>query len=204
MPEELRAFTKPKEEDKPYVPPAYYGEEEEQLDSSEDDDEQNETSSSELDEMLQPQDTSDCVAETQENSSKVEEVDHSVSLQEQSTTNETDVRNRRKGEDVVTIRNSDESVKDETASVATNFDEDVSTAGTANGSGVIFVSNSKDDSSSSWSTYQQKQLEWALVQYPKFAKERWENIAKAVPGKSKVRNYSYIKFEVSPVTSQLP
>ena len=63
MPEELRAFTKPKEEDKPYVPPAYYGEEE-QLDSSEDDDEQNETSSSELDEMSQHQDTSDCVAET--------------------------------------------------------------------------------------------------------------------------------------------
>ena len=29
-----------------------------------------------------------------------------------------------------------------------------------------------------------EQLEWALVQYPKFAKERWENIAKAVPGKS--------------------
>ena len=78
MPEELRAFTKPKEEDKPYVPPAYYGEEEEQLDSSEDDDE-NETSSSELDEMSQPQDTSDCVVETQENSSKINKVDHNVS-----------------------------------------------------------------------------------------------------------------------------
>ena len=195
VPEELRAFTKPKEDDKPYVPPAYYGEEEEQLDSSEDDDdEQNESSSSELDEISQPQDTSDCVAETQEHSSKVEEVDHSISSQEQSTTNETDVRNRIKEEDVVTIGNSDESVRDdhETASVATNFDEDVSTAGTANGSGVIFVSNSKDDSSSSWSRYQQKQLEWALVQYPKFAKERWESIAKAVPGKSKVRNYSWI------------
>ena len=138
-----------------------------------------------------------------ENSSKVDKVDHSVSSQEQSTTNETDLRNRRKGEDVVTIRNSDESVRDEAESVATNFYEDTSTAGTANGSGVIFVSNSKDDSSSSWSRYQQKQLEWALVQYPKFAQERWENIAKAVPGKSKVRNYSCIKLEVSPVTSQL-
>ena len=197
MPEELRAFTKPKEEDKPYVPPAYYGEEEEQLDSSEDDDE-NETSSSELDEISQPQDTSDCMAEMQENNSKIDKVDHSVSSREQSTTNETDVRNRRKGEDVVTIRNSDESIRDESTSVATNFDEDASMAGTANGSGVIFVSNSKDDSSSSWSRYQQKQLEWALVQYPKFAKERWENIAKAVPGKSKVRNYSWINLRFSP------
>ena len=200
VPEELRAFTKPKEDDKPYVPPAYYGEEEEQLDSSEDDDEQNETSSSELDEMLQPQDTSDCVVETQESSSKVEKVDHSVSSREQSTTNETDLlKDTRMGEDVVTIRNSDESVRDdhETASVATNFDEDTSTAGTANGSGVIFVSNSKDDSSSSWSRYQQKQLEWALVQYPKFAKERWESIAKAVPGKSKVKNYSWINLRFS-------
>ena len=44
--------------------------------------------------------------------------------------------------------------------------------------------------SSSWSQYQQKQLEWALMQYPKFAKDRWENIAKAVPGKSKVKIYS--------------
>ena len=50
----------------------------------------------------------------------------------------------------MTVRNSDESIRGERASVATNFDEDASTAG-ANGSGVIFVSNSKDDSSSSWS-----------------------------------------------------
>jgi hypothetical protein len=66
VPEELRAFTKPKEEDKPYVPPAYYGEDEEEqlFDSSEDDDQ--EESSSELNEMFQSQDNSDCVAEMQE------------------------------------------------------------------------------------------------------------------------------------------
>ena len=104
---------------------------------------------------------------------------------------ETRVRNRRKGdsvEDVVTVRNSDEGIKDEsTSSIATNSDEDASTASSNNSSGIMFVSNSKDcGTSSSWSRYQQKQLEWALVQYPKFAKDRWENIAKAVPGKSKV------------------
>ena len=58
----------------------------------------------------------------------------------------------------MTVRNSDESCRDESTSVATNFDEDASTAST-NGSGVMFVSNSKDGtSSSSWSCYQQKQL----------------------------------------------
>ena len=40
---------------------------------------------------------------------------------------------------------------------------------------------------SSWSQYQQRQLEWALGQYPKFSTERWENVAKAVPGKTMVR-----------------
>jgi hypothetical protein len=110
-------------------------------------------------------------------------MDHRIaSSSKQSTTNETDVRDRRKGKDVATIRNSDESVRDESTSVATNSDdEDASTAGPGtDGSGVIFVSNSKDDTLLSWSRYQQRQLEWALVQYPKFAKERWENIAKAV------------------------
>ena len=179
VPEELRGFTR-QEDDKPYVPPAYYGEDEEQLDSE--DDELNEASSSELEEMSQPQDNSDCVVETQEKSSKVEEVD-SVSSSEQSTTNETCVRNRRKSDGLADV------VTDESTSVATNFDEDASMAST-NGSGVMFVSNSKDGTSSSWSWYQQKQLEWALVQYPKFGKERWENIAKAVPGKSKVNIYS--------------
>jgi hypothetical protein len=83
-------------------------------------------------------------------------------------------------------------VRDESTSIATNSDdEDASMVGPGtDGSSVIFVSNSKDDTSTSWSRYQQKQLEWALVQYPKFAKERWENIAKAVPGKSKVRRLS--------------
>ena len=57
---------------------------------------------------------------------------------------------------------------------------------------IVYVSNvnPKDGAPSlSWSRYQQKQLEWALVQYPKFAKDRWDNINKAVPGKNKVYNY---------------
>lgn len=39
-----------------------------------------------------------------------------------------------------------------------------------------------------WTQYQQRQLEWALGQYPKFTKDRWDNISKAVPGKSTVKN----------------
>ena len=195
VPDELRAFTKKEEEeDKPYVPPAYYGEdEEEQLDSE--DDEVNEASSSELEETSLPQgnDNLEIVTETQEKCSKIEKVDTVFSNEQSSNTDhdETRVRNRRKGdnvEDVVTVRNSDEGIKDESTSfIATNSDEDASTASSNNSSGIMFVSNSKDcGTSSSWSRYQQKQLEWALVQYPKFAKDRWENIAKAVPGKSKV------------------
>ena len=191
VPEELRAYTR-LEDDKPYVPPAYYGDDEEQLDS-EDNELQNEAStcSSELEELSQPQDNSESVAETQEKWSKFEELD-SVSSSEQSTKNKTHVSNRRKSDGVedVTVINSDESCRDNSISVATNPDEDASTASSTNGSGIMFVSNSKDGTSSSWSRYQQKQLEWALVKYPKFAKERWENIAKAVPGKSKVKIYS--------------
>ena len=70
-----------------------------------------------------------------------------------------------------------------------NFDEDATDMCTSD-SGVMVVSNTKDGTVPPWSWYQQKQLEWALVQYPKFAKERWENIAKAVPGKTKVTNHS--------------
>ena len=88
----------------------------------------------------------------------------------------------------MTVRNGDKCCRDENASMKTNFDEDANTS-SSNGSGVVFVSNSKDGTLSSWSRYQQKQLEWVLVQYPKFAKERWENIAKAVPEKSKVKVY---------------
>ena len=66
-------------------------------------------------------------------------------------------------------------------------------------SSVVMVSNSKDDTtSSSWSQYQQKQLEWALVYYPKFAKDRWNNIAKAVPGKHKVCT-SLVKYSMMSV-----
>ena len=43
-----------------------------------------------------------------------------------------------------------------------------------------------------WSQYQQNQLEWALAQYSKDVHERWELIAKAVPGKSKVCYRLYI------------
>lgn len=193
VPEELRAYTKHEEEDKPYVPPAYYGEDEEQQLDSEDDELNHDASSSELEETSQPQDTcsSNHVPKTQETSSKVEHCQaDSVSSREQSSANESRVRNRRKTdrvEDVVTVRKSDESCGNEGTSTVTNFDEDASTASSSS-SGVIFVSNSRDGTSSSWSRYQQKQLEWALVQYPKLAKERWENIAKAVPGKTKVRN----------------
>lgn len=88
----------------------------------------------------------------------------------------------------MTIRNGDKSCKDKNVSTKTNFDEDANTS-SSNGSDVVFMSNSQDCTSSSWSQYQQKQLEWVLVQYPKFAKERWENIAKAVPEKSKVKVY---------------
>ena len=152
MSEELRAFTK-QEDNKPYVPPAYYGEDEEQLDSE--DDEQNETSGSELEEISQPQDNSDSVAETQEDSCNIEEV-NSVSSSGQSI-NVTHKRNGRKSdsiEDVVNVRNGDKSCRDESASMRTNFDEDVNISN-SNGSGVMFVSNSKDGTSSSWSQYQQ-------------------------------------------------
>ena len=43
------------------------------------------------------------------------------------------------------------------------------------------------DSTTSWSQYQQRQLEWALGKYPKYSKDRWENVAKAVPEKTMVR-----------------
>ena len=64
-----------------YVPPAYYGEDEEQLDLE--DDEENETSSSELDKTSQPQDNSENLVETQEESCNIEEV-NSASPSEQS------------------------------------------------------------------------------------------------------------------------
>ncbi len=42
----------------------------------------------------------------------------------------------------------------------------------------------QDDSG--WSQYQQKQLEWALSHYTKNMDDRWDKVALAVPGKSKV------------------
>ena len=45
-----------------------------------------------------------------------------------------------------------------------------------------------DDDGSGWSQYQQKQLEWALSHYTRETGDRWDKVAKAVPGKSKVFN----------------
>lgn len=42
------------------------------------------------------------------------------------------------------------------------------------------------DTSTPWTQLQQKALEKALVQFPKGSAERWERVAKLVPGKSKV------------------
>lgn len=39
-----------------------------------------------------------------------------------------------------------------------------------------------------WTQFQQKQLEWALTQFPKFSQDRWPNIARSVPGKTQVSN----------------
>lgn len=45
-----------------------------------------------------------------------------------------------------------------------------------------------------WSQNQQKLLELALQQYPKGTAERWDKIAKCVPGKSKVRRTIVFAF----------
>ena len=49
-----------------------------------------------------------------------------------------------------------------------------------------FSSEEDLDSGEDWSQYQQKQLEWGLSHYPKDTEGRWDLIARAVPGKSKV------------------
>lgn len=45
---------------------------------------------------------------------------------------------------------------------------------------------SSSSPTTTWTQYQQRQLEWAIGHYPKYSKDRWDNISKAVPGKSKV------------------
>ena len=59
-----------------------------------------------------------------------------------------------------------------------------------NESAADVISQDSEEFSSSptttWTQYQQRQLEWAIGHYPKFSKDRWDNISKAVPGKSKV------------------
>lgn len=47
---------------------------------------------------------------------------------------------------------------------------------------IIFIAAAQEKE---WSQVQQKALEEALIKYPKQALERWEKIAKAVPGKTK-------------------
>ena len=127
------------------------------------------------------------MVEIQEESSNIEEVVNSDSTRKQSTNRTQERRSKRskRVKDLATVWGSDESHRDETMAVTENFDEDATDMCTSD-SGVMLVSNDKDGTASLWSRYQQKQLEWALVQYPKFAKDRWENIAKAVPGKTKV------------------
>ena len=49
---------------------------------------------------------------------------------------------------------------------------------------VCFVLESETEDR--WEQHQQKVLEMALQQFPKTESERWEKIAKCVPGKTKV------------------
>ena len=181
VPEELRASTRQQEE-KPYVPPSYYCDDEEL--NSEEDSETN----SDIDEPaeLQVEEDSDALVESQK-------IDHSGELE--SAKNDLIKEAHETG---LTSSNSKDVEDEHVVTVGSNglSDEGQGVKGThedsavGDSSGVVMVSNSKDGTCTSslpWTRYQQKQLEWALVQYPKFSQDRWDNIAKAVPGKSKVR-----------------
>ena len=182
VPEELRASAK-REEDKPYVPPAYYCEDEE-LNSDEDSE-----SSSDVDEpsQLQIQHTSSSHAQSsllQEMGSNSTEA-KTECIKQDSTMDDVQEMDGKSVEDVCVL-----SVADKRIDVEDKEDCEATDTSSKGGTSVVMVSNSKDGkTSSSWSRYQQKQLEWALVQYPKFAMDRWDNIAKAVPGKNKVCTY---------------
>ena len=200
VPQELRTFAK-QEDEKPYVPPAYYCEDEEEDLNSEED---GRTSSSDLDEPLELQDDSDTMALSHETGSNDEGADGDRSVQEgeEKVSQEMSSRNAKNTDtsQEASSRNAnnvDESPEMSSRNVKKDSricgkDEDeivtVSSGEGASSSTTIMVSNVKDGACRPlpWSRYQQKQLEWALVQYPKFAKDRWDNIAKAVPGKNKV------------------
>ena len=173
VPEELRACPRRVQDDKPYVPPAYYGED----DSLDEEDEGNDSSSStEIDEsasQLRESENHSQIAKDEEE----KEADAIISGDNISNcTNESSATVAGKSfENGVTLSNSR----------TTSKEEKLAEVGEDGSTGVVTVEKSSDGSSS-WSQYQQKQLEWALVQYPRFAKDRWDNIAKAVPGKTKV------------------
>ena len=194
VPQELRTFAK-QEDEKPYIPPGYYCEDEEEDLNSEED---GQMSSSDLDEPLELQDDSDTMALSHDTDtgSNVEGADGDRSVQEgeekvsqemssrdAKNADESQETNCRNMEDIhVVVNNSNVCGKDEDDSLT------VSSGEGANSSTTTMVSTPKDGACRPlpWSRYQQKQLEWALVQYPKFSKDRWDNIAKAVPGKNKV------------------
>ena len=179
VPEELRASAR-REEDKPYVPPAYYCEGEE-LNSDEDSE-----SSSDIDDpsQLQPQHSS-CTPSPSEDSNSTKANTEYIK-QDGSNIDDVQKVDSKSVEDVCVLTATDKKIADEDPQVTVTSGK-CALASDGGSSSVVMVSNSKDGTtSSSWSRYQQKQLEWALVQYPKFAKDRWDNIAKAVPGKNKV------------------
>ena len=172
VPEELHASAR-QEEDKPYVPPAYYCEDEE-INSDED-------SESDIDEpsQLQLQHTSSSHAQSQVQEVGINSTEANTEyIKQDNTVDDVQEMNNKSVEDVCALSMAGKKI---------DIEDDESTGASCKSASIVMVSNSKDGStSSSWSRHQQKQLEWALVQYPKFAKDRWDNIAKAVPGKNKV------------------
>ena len=178
VPEELRASAK-QEIEKPYVPPAYYCEDEEQLDSEEEEEEEEEVTSNSDDDGVSQLKDDITGAVPQPKNTKENDKAGSKSCEQRDSANSTRKSCDKRVEDV-TVKERKLSDKEDQA------DEDLTMTNGDGGSGVVMVSNTRDGVSSSWTRYQQKQLEWALVQYPKHVNERWVNIAKAVPGKSKV------------------
>ena len=193
VPEELRTFAK-KEEEKPYIPPAYYCEdEEEELNSDEEDNDKfgegSSSSDHDVEEMSQVDKSAvvNTVDAPQSHHNGVTSEEVAIEQQSKSVGEVRKVKDKstRHVEDVEIAREKNiEEQKSELGENGTMSCEDDRPSGAGH---IVYVSNPKDGAPSlSWSRYQQKQLEWALVQYPKFAKDRWDNIAKAVPGKSKV------------------
>ena len=63
---------------------------------------------------------------------------------------------------------------------------------------------SSSSPTTTWTQYQQRQLEWAIGHYPKYSKDRWDNISKAVPGKSKVHLITEQKARTTIITGLQP